>query len=308
MPKAVRFEQYGGVDVLHVDDVPRPTPGSGQVVVAVEAASINPGEAKIREGLLHSVFPATFPSGQGSDLAGVVDELGPDVTGVAVGDEVIGFSNRRSSHAELVVVDAGDLTPKPAGVSWDAAGSLFVAGATAWAAARAVDPHPGDVVVVSAAAGGVGALTVQLLRRAGATVIGLASPANHDWLAQFGVIAVTHGDGAADRINEASGGKIDAFIDLYGPPYVDMAITLGVPPERIDTVVDWKRAGEVGAKTDGNAVGGTAAVMAELADLIDRGELTVPIAATFPLTEVAAAFELLATGHTRGKIVLHPRA
>jgi NADPH:quinone reductase-like Zn-dependent oxidoreductase len=306
MPKAVRFDEYGGVDVLHVVEVPRPTPGPGQVVVAVRATSINPGEAKIREGLLDAFYPATFPSGEGSDLAGVVDELGPGVDAVAVGDDVIGFTDNRASHAELVVVDVGDLTPKPAGVPWEAAGSLFVAGATAWAAVRAVDPQPGDVVAVSAAAGGVGSLTVQLLRRAEARVIGLAGPANHDWLGAFGVIPVTHGDGAEARIRDAADGKVDAFIDLYGPPYVDMAIALGVRPERIDTVVDYQRAAAVGAKTDGNAVGGTAAVLAELAALIERGELTVPIAATYPLTDVRAAFDELAAGHTRGKIVLLP--
>jgi NADPH:quinone reductase-like Zn-dependent oxidoreductase len=186
------------------------------------------------------------------------------------------------------------------------AGCLFVAGATAWAAVRAVATGPGDVVVVSAAAGGVGVFTVQLLRRAGATVIGLASAANHDWLRQQGVVAVEHGDGAEQRVRDAAGGAVDAFIDLYGPPYVDMAISLSVQPERIDTIVDWGRAAEVGAKVEGNAAGASADVLAELAGLIDRGELSVPIAATFPLDEVQAAFRLLEAGHTRGKIVLLP--
>jgi NADPH:quinone reductase-like Zn-dependent oxidoreductase len=306
VPRAVRFDEYGGVDVLQVVEVPRPVPGVGEVVVAVEAAGINPGEAKIREGLLHSRWPATFPSGEGSDLAGVVDELGPGVDSVSIGDDVIGFTHGRASHAELVAVEAVDLTPKPPGVPWEVAGALFVAGTTAWAAVRAVAAGPRDVVVVSAAAGGVGSFTVQLLRRAGATVVGLAGPANHDWLAQFGVLAVEHGDGAEQRVRDAAGGRVDAFIDLYGPPYVDMAISLGVRPERIDTVVDWNRAAAVGAKVEGNAAGASAAVLAELAGLAERGELTVPIAATFPLDEVQAAFRLLEEGHTRGKIVLLP--
>ena len=138
MPKAVRFDEYGGVDVLKVVDVPRPVPEPGQVLVRVKAAGINPGEAKIREGLLHARFPATFPSGEGSDLAGIVAATGPGVTGFSAGDEVIGFTNNRASHAEYVLADAENLTPKPAGVSWEAAGSLFVAGATAYAAVRAV--------------------------------------------------------------------------------------------------------------------------------------------------------------------------
>src|SRR5437764_7408172 len=148
MTKAVRFAAYGGIDVLQVVEVPRPTPGPGEVLIRVKAAGINPGESKIRQGLLRERFPATCPSGQGSDLAGVVDELGPDVRGIAVGDEMIGFTNNRASHAEFVTVDAAHLTPRPTGVPWEVAGALFVVGATAWAATRAVKPRPGDVVVV----------------------------------------------------------------------------------------------------------------------------------------------------------------
>ena len=167
MPKAVRFERYGDVDVLEVVEVPRPVPGPGQVVVRVRAAGINPGEASIRAGLLHERWPATFPSGQGSDLAGVVDEAGDGVTGLAVGDDVIGFTHDRASHAELVAVDADHLTPRPPGVPWEVAGALFVVGATAYAAVRAVAPGKDDNVVVSAAAGGVGTIAVQLARLTG---------------------------------------------------------------------------------------------------------------------------------------------
>jgi NADPH:quinone reductase-like Zn-dependent oxidoreductase len=124
MAKAVRFDEYGGVDVLRVADVPVPDPGHGQVLVKVEAASINPGEAKIREGLLRAMWPATFPSGEGSDLAGIVTKSGPGVEGFAPGDEVIGFTDRRASHAEYVIVEAQDLTVKPANVSWEAGGVL----------------------------------------------------------------------------------------------------------------------------------------------------------------------------------------
>ena len=154
--KAVRFDEYGGVDVLKVVDVPRPTPGSGQVLVQVKAAGINPGEAKIRAGLLHARWPATFPSGQGSDLAGIVAETGPEATSFSAGDEVIGFTDNRASQAEYVVVEDKNLTAKPAGVPWEVAGALFVAGATAYAAVRAVALTEGDTVAVSGAAGGVG--------------------------------------------------------------------------------------------------------------------------------------------------------
>jgi NADPH:quinone reductase-like Zn-dependent oxidoreductase len=306
MPKAVRFDEYGGVDVLYVAEVDRPVPGPGQVLVRVKAAAINPGEAKIRSGALAQMWPATFPSGEGSDLAGIVEEPGPGVSTFAVGDEVIGFTDNRASHAELVVAEEADLVPKPAGVSWEAAGSLYVAGGTAYAAVRAVAPGPGDTVVVSGAAGGVGSLAVQLAKNAGATVIGLASEAHHEWLSSHGVVPVTYGEGVADRIRAASGGTVDAFVDTYGGDYVELALSLGVQPDRIDTIANFAAREKYGVKTDGSAVGGTAEVLAELAELVAKGQLEVPIAAAYPLAEVRAASTELERGHTLGKIVLVP--
>jgi len=306
MPKAVRFDEYGGIDVLHVVEVDRPVPGAGQVLVRVKAASINPGEGKIRQGLLAQRWPATFPSGEGSDLAGVVDELGPDVTGFAVGDEVIGFTDNRSSHAELVVVEAANLARKPAGVSWEAAGSLFVAGCTAYAMVRAVAAGPGDNVVVSGAAGGVGSIAVQLARLAGAAVIGLASEANHEWLAAHGVTPVTYGDGVADRIRAAAGGQVNAFLDTFGGGYVELALELGVSPERIDTIADFTAREKYGVKMDGNAAGASAETLTELARLVDEGRLEIPIANVYPMDKVQDAYRELEQGHTRGKIVLRP--
>lgn len=305
MPKAVQFDNYGGVDVLNVVDVPRPVPGPGQVLVQVRAAGINPGEAKIRDGLYAERWPATFPSGQGSDLAGIVAETGPGVVGFAAGDEVIGYTDNRASQAEFVVVEAGNLTARPAGVPWPVAGALFVVGATAYAAVRAVTLSQGDVLVVSGAAGGVGSIAVQLARRAGATVIGLASPVHHDWLAAHGVIPVSYGDGVAGRIRQAAG-KVDAFIDTVGTGYVQLALDLGVAPDRIDTIADFAAIGRYGVKGDGNAAGASAAVLAELAALIADGELGIPIAGTFPLAEVRDAYRRLAQGHVQGKIVLLP--
>jgi NADPH:quinone reductase-like Zn-dependent oxidoreductase len=305
MPKAVRFSEYGDVDVLQVVDVPRPDPSAGQVLLRVKAAGINPGESKIRAGALHERWPATFPSGEGSDLAGVVEGVGAGVTGVQPGDEVIGWTDNRASHAEYAVVEAGNLTAKPAGLSWEVAGGLFVAGATAWAAVRAVNLSPGDTVAVSAAAGGVGSIAVQLAKRAGASVIGIAGPANFGWLEEHGVIPVAHGDGLVDRLGQAAP-KIDAFIDTYGGEYVEVALELGVAPKRIDTVVNFPAAEKYGVKVEGNGFGATAAVMAELAGLAASGELDIPIAATYPLDRVRDAYTELEHGHTRGKIVLIP--
>ncbi|AUY53435.1 NADP-dependent oxidoreductase [Streptomyces sp. CB01881] len=178
MPKAVRYDEFGGIDVLRVDEVERPLPGDGQILVRVKAAGINPSEAVIRTGAVADMFPSIFPSGQGSDLAGVIEEVGARVGGFRPGDEVIGFSNKRASQAELVLVEAGDLTRKPEKVPWEVAGGLYVAGVTAWGAVHAVHPEEGEAVVVSGAAGGVGSLAVHLARRTGATVIGLASENN----------------------------------------------------------------------------------------------------------------------------------
>jgi NADPH:quinone reductase-like Zn-dependent oxidoreductase len=304
--KAVRFDEYGSVDVLTVADVPQPEPGAGQVLVKVKAAGINPGEAKIRDGSLHERWPATFPSGQGSDLAGVVERVGEGVTSVAVGDEVIGWVDTRSSQAEYAVVEASNLTPRPAGVPWEAAGALTVAGATAWAAVEAVALKPKDIVVVSGAAGGVGSIAVQLARRAGATVVGLASESNHAWLEAHGVIQVAYGDGVADRIR-AVAGPADAFIDTYGGDYIELAIEqLGVAPARVDTIVRFDAVAKYGIKAEGSAAGTSAETLGTLAELVAKGELEIPIAATYPLSQVREAYDELAAGHTRGKIVLIP--
>jgi NADPH:quinone reductase-like Zn-dependent oxidoreductase len=306
MPRAVRFDQYGGVDVLNVVEVERPIPGPGQVLVRVKAAGINPGEASIREGLLRERWPATFPSGQGSDLAGIVEQIGDGVERFKVGDEVLGFTHERASHAELAIAQAGDLTRRPPNVPWEAAGGLYVAGATAYAAVAAVGLEPGDTVAVSGAAGGVGSLAVQLAKRAGATVIGLAGEGNHEWLTSHGVIPVAYGEGVADRIRAASDGNVDAFIDTFGDGYVELAVALGVRPDRIDTIIDWGAAEKYGAKTDGSMAGTSAEVLAELAQLIDQGQLEVPIAEVFALEQVRDAFRELERRHTRGKIVLTP--
>ncbi|MEV4256558.1 NADP-dependent oxidoreductase [Spirillospora sp. NPDC049652] len=305
--KAVRFHEYGGIDVLRVEEVERPVPGPGQVLVQVRAAGIQPGEVMIRQGARHGRWPAVFPSGQGSDLAGVVVETGPQVRGFAVGDEVLGFVHTRSSHAEFAVVDDVNLTSRPHGLPWDVAGSLYVAGTTAYATVFAIDPGPADTVVVSGAAGGVGSLAVQLARRRGATVIGLASVRNHAWLERHGVVPVEYGDGVAERIRKASGGTVDAFIDTFGNGYVDLAVELGVRPERINTISDWPAAARVGARTYGEGAAACAVVIGELARLAARGELDVPIARTYPLDRVRDAFRELEQRHTHGKIVLRPQ-
>jgi len=304
--KAVKFEKYGGLDVLQVEEVPRPVPGAGEVLIKVKAAGINPGEATIREGLMAKQFPATFPSGEGSDLAGIIEEVGSDVKDFAVGDEVLGFTNNRASHAEYVLAEPDHLVYRPANVSWEQAGGLFVAGTTAWASVHAVALKPGDAVVVSGAAGGVGSLAAQLAKNAGATVIGIAGEANQQWLTYHNIIPVTYGEGLKERLLEASKGKIDAFIDTFGQGYVDLALDLGVPVNRINTIIDFAAVAKYGVKAEGSAKAANTKVLEELASLINAEKLDMHIAKTFPLAQVKEAYQDLAQRHTRGKIVLIP--
>ena len=307
MSKAVRFDDYGGIEVLEVRDVQRPEPGPDQVLVAVRAAGINPSEAAIRTGRVRDVFPATFPSGEGSDLAGVVEEIGSRVNGVAVGDEVIGYTDNRASHAEYVLVEASNLTAKPANVPWEVAGALFVAGVTGVATVRTVAPTTGEAVVIAGAGGGVGVFAVQLAVRTGARVIAVASERHHAWLRDRGAVPVAYGDGVRERITEAADDMpVAALIDLVGGRYVELALELGIARDRIDTIVDFPSIAKYGVKGEGGASAAGAATLGELAELVAAGDLVVPIQRTYPLEDVRAAFTELEAGHIAGKIVLMP--
>ncbi len=306
--KAVRFDRYGGLDVLYIAELPLPVPGNGEVLVKVRAAGINPIETKIRQGLLAVSWPATFPCGEGSDFAGVVDSVGANVRTFAAGDEVIGFTNNRASHAEYVLVPMEQLTVRPHLVPWEKAGALFTSGSAAWATVKSVALKKGDTVVVSSAAGGVGSIAVQLAVNAGARVIGLAGEDNHAWLKQKGVIPLDYDGDTAGKIAAAAGGRIDAFIDTYGHGYVDLAIQLGISPGRIDTLVDpsHEAVKKYGVRNEGSMVASTAQVLAELAALIVQGHLEIPIAHVYKLEQVREAFAELEQHHTHGKIVLLP--
>ena len=303
--RAVKYDKFGGIDLLHVDEVPVPLPQGDQVLVKVKATGINPAETKIREGLMAKNWPSTFPSGQGSDFAGVVESVGDKVKDFKTGDEVMGYTDHRASQADYVTVDAGNLVIKPAHVSWEQAGSLYTVGTTACAAIKAVDLKKGETLVVSSAAGGVGTIVVQLARDLGARVIGLASESNHDWLSKHGVIPVAYGDGMAERI-KAAAAPIDAFIDTHGQGYVDLAIALGVQPQRIDTIVDFAAAKKYHTKTDGSLSDAKASVLGELGNLIEEGRLEIPIAKVYNLNDVRDAYQELEKHHTHGKIVLVP--
>ena len=304
--KAVQFNHYGDVDVLYLGDVPTPTAEPGQVVVDIRAAGINIGESVIRKGEMQEAFPLTFPSGQGWDCAGVVSSVGVGVDTVAVGDEVVCRGLQHASQAEQVALSADQVIPKPPELSWEVAGSLFVVGTTAYAAVHAVNAGPSDTVAVSAAAGGVGSLVVQMLRRIGANVIGIASERNHAWLRSVGAAPVTHGDGLADRLRTAAPNGIDAFVDCFGDGYCQLAIDLGISPERINTVVDFGAAQKLGVKAEASAQASSPPILSEIAEMVASGEVVIPIDATYPMAQVREAYTELEKRHTHGKLVLIP--
>jgi NADPH:quinone reductase-like Zn-dependent oxidoreductase len=239
----------------------------------------------------------------------VITELGEQGSGWQIGDEVVGWVDTRSSHAEYAAVPVEHLVAKPPSLPWTVGGALFVAGSTAWAAVRAVDPRRGETVVVSGAAGGVGGLVAQLAVERGATVLGLAGAANHAWLKDHGVLPVDYSgasEAVAGRIRDTAPEGVDAFVDTFGLGYVDLAVDLGVAPERIDTIIDFAAAARYGVRTAGSADGANAADLSELVTRLADGRLELPVAATYPLAAVQDAYAQLEQRHTRGKIVLLP--
>lgn len=273
MAYAVRFSRYGDPDVLEVVEIDDPIPGTGEVVVRVMAAGLNPVESAIREGRFADTWPATFPAGQGSDFAGLIAAVGPGVAEWRVDDPVLGHTVR-GSHATHVAVPAQNILRKPARVSWEVAGSLFVAASIAWKAVRAADPRPGKTVLVHAAAGGVGCIASQLARLEGARVVGTASPTSFDYLRQWGVIPVAYGPGLEDRLAELVPAGIDAELEHVG----DVSLA------NVDS-------------TDIHA-------LEVVADLVADRKIVVPIAAIYPLSKVQDAYRELEAGHAHGKVVL----
>ncbi len=301
MSRIVQYNRYGGPEVLDIVEVDEPHAGPGEVRVAVRAAGINNFDSKVRQSPV--IMPnRALPSGQGAEFAGVIDEVGEGSTTAAVGDEVLGWSNF-GAQADFVVVPADQIAPKPSALGWAAAGGLGLVGNTAERSTRAVTPQPGETVLVSAAAGGVGLFAAQFALADGAIVIGTASEDNHDYLRGLGVIPVAYGPGLIDRLRAAAPHGIDAVIDNAGQETIEVAIELGVNPKRINTIVYFEGAAKYGISTVGGG-GKKSEVLARLARLVADGTIVLPIAATYPLAEVRTAYEELETRHLRGKIVL----
>ncbi len=304
MTRAALYDTNGGPDVLYVGGIPDAEPGPGEVVVRVHAAGLNPFDGKVRSGFIPSHAP--FPRRVGGDLAGSVEAVGEgavywDGTPVTVGDEVLGRGS--GAIAERAVAAASDLARRPAGLPVDVAGGLNVAGLTAVSCLATIPIGQDDTVLVGGAAGGVGILAAQLAAATGARVIGTASPRNHELLRSLGVEPVAYGEGLADRV--AALGTVTAVIDCHGRDALDAGIDLDVPVDRMVAIAAYAALDELGVHNVERSAR-TAQNLAGLADRLADGALVLPVAATFPLDEVAAAFTALDGPHDPGKIVVLP--
>ncbi|MER5201905.1 NADP-dependent oxidoreductase [Streptomyces sp. NPDC002825] len=307
--EAIVYEEFGGPEVLrHEAGVAKPEPGPGEVRVRVAAAGVNPVDWKRRYGWMEAFYPTTFPAVPGLEFAGTVDALGEGVTGLAVGDEVLGWT-KTGAYAEYAI--AGTVAPKPAGLSWEAAASLPVAGETAQRVLDLLGVRAGETLFLHGAAGVVGSVGVQLAVAAGVTVIGSASESNHAYLRELGAIPVAYGDGLADRVRAAAPEGVDAVFDAAGHGVLPVAIELlgggDAAKERIVTIAatDAEEHGIVFSGVAGEPEAVRAGLTAQ-ARLAAEGALAVRLAQTLPLKEAARAQELSESGHVRGKIVLIP--
>ncbi|OEJ42106.1 alcohol dehydrogenase [Streptomyces agglomeratus] len=302
--RAMTYSAFGGPEVLAETRQPRPKCGPGEILVRVRRAAVNPVDWKIMAGGLKDLMEAFFPVVPGWDVAGVVAQVGIDASEFSVGDEVIAYARKDYVHggtfAEFVTVPVRALARRPASLTWDQAAGLPLAGLTAYQVLTRLGTGPGDTVLIHGAAGGVGSLGVQIARARGARVIGTASPANHERIRELGGEPVAYGEGVVERVRALAPDGVDVAADFVG----------GV----LDTTLAVLREGGRHASiADGSVIdsGGqwmwvrpSGADLAELGALADAGKLTVPVARTFPLEELADAFALSQSGHVHGKVVV----
>jgi len=303
MSTRIYFEEYGGPQVLKVGTEELPEPGEGQVRVEFRAVSVNPIDWKLVAGHLKQWAPLDLPAVPGCEAAGVVAAVGPAFEGFTVGDEVIwnGFIGGYRTEA---VVPADQLTPLPAGVDFEQAACIPVAGGTAYSALKQLEVGADDTVLIHAAAGGVGSAAVQIAQVFGARVIGTASEANQEYLRELGAEPVTYGPGLADRVRSLAdvAGSVTAVLDTVGSDdSVAATAELLQGSSRAVTTVPGKRSSEAGLA----AVRQLEGRIEEAATLAAEGQLTFTIH-RMPLIEAAEALEISRAGHGRGKIVLLP--
>jgi NADPH:quinone reductase-like Zn-dependent oxidoreductase len=303
MPLSVQFPTYGTTEVLQTVDAAPLTAGPGQVRLSVHAAGVNPADWKILQGLMRDQIPLHLPAGLGSDVAGVVDQVGAGVTSFHVGDQVLG-TPLTPAYAQSALADPAALVPKPDDISWEIAASLPGAGGTAWTALAELGVVSGETLLVHAAAGGVGTFAVQLAVARGARVIGTASEHNHEQLRSFGAIPVLYGPGLAERIRAIAPQGVDAVLDASGRGEIPLSIELAGGPDRILTLVAFDAIDTgIRAHVGGAGANGVRALR-DILTLIRDERLRVLISRTYGLTDAAAALDESRAGHVSGKIVL----
>lgn len=302
--RAMTYDTYGGVEVLSETRIQVPKVGPGEVLVRVRCASVNPVDWKIMAGGLDGLMDVVYPVVPGWDVAGTVEYVGIDTPEFTAGDEVVAYARKDYVHggtfAEFVTVPVRALAPKPASLTWQQAAGLPLAGLTAYQLLTRLDTGKEDTVLVHGAAGGVGSLGVQIARALGARVIGTASARNHDRLRELGCEPVEYGDGLADRVRALAPDGVTVVADFVGG-VLDATLAVLAEGGRHASIADHAVLGAGGQWMWVRPVGDD---LAELGRLADAGQLTVTVAETFPLAELAAAFELSREGHTAGKIVL----
>jgi enoyl reductase len=298
--RAAIFDSYGPPEVLRLGDLPDPHAGSGQVRVRIRAAGVQPFDVAVRRGAMQGYIPVTFPQTLGQEYAGVVDQVGDGVTGLAVGDAVLG-STMLNAQATHVVVPAGTVVAKPPELDFPTAAGLVAAAQTASGALAELRVTAGDVLLVHAAAGAVGTVAVQLARLAGATVIGTAGPGNHDYLRRLGVTPVSYGEGLVDAVRAVAPDGVDVALDAAGGAAIAASVELVADRDRIGTIVDDKLAAEYGIRVV--RAPRSPARLAEVVALAARGRIVLPVRA-YPLADVVAAHAAVESRHGRGKVVL----
>ncbi|MFJ6197409.1 NADP-dependent oxidoreductase [Micromonospora sp. NPDC092111] len=298
--RAVQFADYGGPEVLRPVEVPEPHAGPGQVRVAVRAVGVNPMDWKIRSGAMREMMPLSLPTIPGSDVAGVVDEVGAGVSGVGVGDEVFGFATA-AGYAEYAVLE--HFAAKPPVMSWEEAAGLPVAAETAVRALDLLGVGEDDILLVNGVSGGVGLATAQLARHRGATVIGTASPANHDFLRALGVNPTSYGPGLVERVRDISPDGVDEALDTAGKGALPDLVEITGTSDKVLTISD-PDAQRYGVRMTSGAEGRSYQGLDEAARLFERGEFSLPVARTFELDQAAEAHEISQGGHVRGKLIL----
>lgn len=310
MTRVAVATQYGGPEGLDIVDVPTPEPGPGEVRLAVRSAGVNPIDFKIYSGMFGE-DPKNLPLRLGFEGAGVIEAVGPDVDGFAVGDEVMAHSIN-GAYADQVIAPVSTLVHKPAGLGWAEAGGLLLTGATAVHALTATDVKAGETVLIHGA-GGVGLMAIQLAVARGARVIITSSPARFAELQALGAEPVAYGDGLLDRVKELAPEGIDAALDLIGSDEaLEVSLALVADRGRIVTIANFLGAQEAGIKSIGGGPGADpgpeirSAAKFELADLAGAGRIKVVLDRTFPLADVADAHRYQASGHAAGKVVLIP--